>query len=1119
MKCAKCGADNREGAKFCNECAAPIEASCPKCGSRNKAGAKFCDECGTSLVLSAATAPKNPNDSTIRVIDSPVAENLEGERKTVTALFADIKGSMELIEGLDPEEARAVVDPALKLMIDAVHRYDGYIVQSTGDGIFALFGAPVAHEDHPQRALYAALRMQDEMRRYSTRLRESGNPPIEARAGINTGEVVVRTLKTGGHTEYTPIGHSTSLAARMQTLAPTGSIAVTETTENLCAGYFAFKTLGPTRVKGVTEPVNVFEVTGLGPLRTRFQRAAGRGLTRFVRREAELQQMKHALELARNGHGQMVAAIGEPGVGKSRLFHEFKAVVQGLAGRDASPTVLEAYSISHGKASAYLPVIELLRDYFRILPEDDAKQRREKVAGKIVILDRSLEDTLPYFYGLLGIAENDKSLAQMDPQIRRRRTYEAIKRVLLRESLNQPLILIFEDLHWIDADTQGLLEVICDSIANARVLLLVNYRPEYRHDWGGRSYYTQLRLDPLGPGGADEMLTVLLGDSPELAPLKQVISARTEGNPFFIEEIVQGLFEEGVLTGNGHVKLARPFSQKSIPTSVQGILAARIDRLPREEKELLQTLAAIGREFPFRLAQYVAGCPESQLDAALAHLQSAEFIHEQPAPGDVEYIFKHALTQEVAYNSLLIERRKLLHERIAGAIESLFDERLDDHLKDLAHHYRRSNNTVKAVEYLRRAGEQAARRAFYEEAIERLNSALELWEKLEPGKARDEDEIAIRTVLMGSFIAIRSVTDRELLLNAERVRELCEAAGETRHLAMVLTHLFFFHRSASLDEATTFARRAMELAEKRRAEFEIFWGNFISGVLAADKGEYPAARRHFERAAAIGQQTEDSIIGNPTAALGFPNSIGYLVAVCWILGYPDEARRHAKRLAELLLKPLPANAYAVGMHHLLIMRCDFLRDYRGARVQAQDALDRSTQRGYRFGMVYGAIELGSIMVAEEEVDAGIGKMAEEMFALERDGNQHFANWLAAGAYLKARHVTQGSAIVEQAIGEVAAGCSRLFEADVHRIKGELALIAGEAVEAEAAFNSAIAIARRQQAKSFELRASISLARLLAQQGRRNEACTTLAKIYNWFTEGFDTADLKDARALLDELSA
>ncbi|MBV8360443.1 MAG: AAA family ATPase, partial [Deltaproteobacteria bacterium] len=662
---------------------------------------------------------------------------------------------MELMEDLDPEEARTIVDPALKLMIDAVHRYDGYIVQSTGDGIFALFGAPIAHEDDPQRALYAALRIQDEMRRYSAKLRESGNPPIEARVGLNTGEVVVRTLETGdGHTDYTPIGHSTNLAARMQTLAPTGSIAVTEITEKLCVGYFTFKSLGPTRVKGVTEPVNVFEVTGLGPLRTRFQRAAGRGLTRFVSREAELQQMKRALELTRNGHGQIVAAVGEPGVGKSRLFHEFKAVVQGLAGRDACPTVLEAYSISHGKASAYLPVIELLRDYFRIVPADDARQRREKVAGKIVILDRSLEDTLPYLYALLGIAENDVSLTEMDPQIRRRRTYDAIKRVLLRESLNQPLIVIFEDLHWIDADTQGLLEVMCDSIASARMLLLVNYRPEYRHEWGGRSYYTQLRLDPLGPAGAGEMLSALLGDSPELTPVKQAIAARTEGNPFFIEEIVQALFEEGVLTGNGRVKLGRPFSQKSIPTTVQGMLAARIDRLPREEKELLQTLAAIGREFPLRLAQHVAGCPEPQLEGVLAHLQSAEFIHEQPAASDIEYIFKHALTQEVSYNSLLIEHRKLLHERIAGAIESLFADCLDDHLKDLAHHYRRSNNTVKAVEYLRRAGEQAAVRAFYEEAIELLNSALELLEKVDDGKARDAHELAIRTALMGPLVGV-----------------------------------------------------------------------------------------------------------------------------------------------------------------------------------------------------------------------------------------------------------------------------------------------------------------------------------------------------------------------------
>src|SRR5208337_3695905 len=402
-------------------------------------------------------------------------------------------------------------------MIDAVHRYDGYIVQSTGDGIFALFGAPVAHEDHPQRALYAALRMQEELRRYSDRLRAGGGLPIQARAGVNTGEVVVRSISTGeGHTEYTPIGHTANLAARMQTLAPVGSVAVTEATRKLCEGYFAFKSLGPATVKGVSGPVNVAEVTGLGPLRTRLQAAAQRGFTKFVGRQAELEQIKHALEMARDGHGQVVAAMGEPGVGKSRLFYEFKAIAQ------AGALVLEAYSVSHGKASAYLPVIDLLKSYFEIVNEDDERKRREKVTGKIVMLDRALEDTLPYLFGLLGIVEGDDPLAQLDPQFRRRRTLEAIKRILPRESLNQPLIVIFEDLHWIDSETQALLNLIVDGLATARILLLVNYRPEYHHQWGSKTYYTQLRLDPLGKESAQEMLDVLLG-----GPIDRLLRNRT----------------------------------------------------------------------------------------------------------------------------------------------------------------------------------------------------------------------------------------------------------------------------------------------------------------------------------------------------------------------------------------------------------------------------------------------------------------------------------------------------------------------------------------------------------------------------------------------------------------
>jgi class 3 adenylate cyclase len=395
---------------------------------------------------------------------------LAGERKTVTALFADIRGSTELMEDLDPEEAHAVVDPVLRIMVEAVHRYEGYVVRTTGDGIFALFGAPVAHEDHPQRALSAALRLQQELHAHGQRRIEQGLHPLEARVGVHSGEVVAHSVETDGKVEYRLVGHAANLAARMEVVAPTGSIAASEYTRKLCEGSFIFKRLGPMTVKGVTEPVAVYEVTGFGPLRTRLQRAAARGLTKFVGREREVEALRHAAVLALEGRGQIVAVMADPGVGKSRLFYEFKAKFR------LGWMVLEAFSVSHGKASAYLPVLELLAAYFEICRDDDDRKLGERILGKVLRLDRSLEDTLPYLYSLLGIGDTRDSLAQMDPQIRRRRTLEAIKRILLRESINQPLMVIFEDLHWIDSETQALLNLLVDAIANARILLLVNYR-------------------------------------------------------------------------------------------------------------------------------------------------------------------------------------------------------------------------------------------------------------------------------------------------------------------------------------------------------------------------------------------------------------------------------------------------------------------------------------------------------------------------------------------------------------------------------------------------------------------------------------------------------------------
>ncbi len=716
MRCPACKSEGEPGRRFCADCGAPQSARCPKCNADSPPGKLFCADCGTSIAgapaagnAAAANArPRPATDRSLRVAEES-SDLLTGERKVVTVLFADIKGSMELIEDLDPEEARAVVEPALKLMVDSARHYGGYVVQTTGDGIFALFGAPVAHEDHPQRALYAALRIQEELRRYSDRIRAEGGLPMQGRVGVNTGEVVLRSLSIGdGQTEYTPIGHSTSLAARLQTLAPVGSIATTETLRQVCEGYFMFKDLGPTRVKGVTDLVNVFEVTGLGPLRTRLQRSAGRGLSRFVGRDREMTALKSAAEQARNGRGQIVAAMADAGTGKSRLFFEFTVVSR------VGWMVLETFSVSHGKASAYLPLIDMLHGYFGIEANDNSRKRREKVAGRLSILDRALEDAQPYLFGLLGIVDGDDPLLQMDERLRTRRTLEAIKRILLRESLNQPLMVIFEDLHWIDEQTQDFLNLLADSIGTAKLVLLVNYRPGYSHPWNGKTYYTQVRLDPLGSESAWEMLTALLGGGEHLAALKRLIIEKTEGTPFFMEEMVQVLFDDATLVRDGEVKLKRPLAELKIPTSVQAILAARIDRLPADAKELLQTLAVIGREFPLSLIAAMTATTNDELDRLLNDLQLAEFIYEQPAVGDTQYIFKHALTQDVAYNTVLIELRKSLHERIGAALEALYPNSIDDHVAALAHHYGRSGNVDAGMQYLTHAGRQKlleARRA------------------------------------------------------------------------------------------------------------------------------------------------------------------------------------------------------------------------------------------------------------------------------------------------------------------------------------------------------------------------------------------------------------------------
>ena len=551
--------------------------------------------------------------------------------------------------------------------------------------------------------------------------------------------------------------------------------------------------------------------------------------------------------------------------------------------------MLETFSVSHGKAYAYLPLIELLHNSFHITLQDDERKRREKLTGKVLTLDRSLEDTLPYLFTLLGIAEPTAALEQMDPQIRQRRTLEAIKRLLLRESLNQPLIVIFENLHWLDNETQAFLSLLSESLTTARILLLVNYRPEYRHEWGNKTYYTQLRLDPLGPAEAQELLTALLGDDPALQPLKHLILTQTEGNPFFMEEVVQTLVEEQVLVGErGHYRLAQVMTGLQLPPTVQGIPAACMDRLAASGKELLQTLAVIGKEFSWSLLRKVVEQAEEELYRLLGHLQEGEFIYEQPAFPEPEYTFKHALTQEVAYNTLLVERRRVLHERTAQAIEALFHSRLDEHYSELAYHYSRSGNTEKAVEYLQLAGQQAVQRSANAEAISHLTAALELLKTLPDTPQRTQQELVLQTLLGPGLIATKGNGAPEVEKAYARALELCRQVGETSQLFPVLFGLRSFYLvRGELQTARELGEQLLSLAQSVQdadllLEAQLARGNtlFLFGELVPARAQFEQVltlynpQRHRSHAFLYGLDPGVFCLGRTAPAL-------------WLLGYLD----------------------------------------------------------------------------------------------------------------------------------------------------------------------------------------------------------------------------------------
>jgi class 3 adenylate cyclase/tetratricopeptide (TPR) repeat protein len=837
MICPQCQRENLPDAAFCDRCGMRFETVCSHCGQLNRSESRFCRICGHTIPQTAAIAP--PRDPEVPPPDTYVPrhlaekilasrQSLEGERKQVTVLFADIRDSMKLIENRDPEEAQKIIDPVLHLMMDAVHRYEGTVNQVLGDGIMALFGAPLAHEDHAVRACYAALAMQEEMRRYRRKLGQSEELGLQIGIGLNSGEVVVRSISNDLNVDYSALGHTTHLAARMQELTGGGTTLMTASTLRQVEGFIQVKSIGAVQAKGVSRPVDAFEVVAATTARTRVQAAAVRGLTPLVGRGTEIEVFSKLVEEAASGKGQILAMVAEPGMGKSRLVHEFTR-------HQLRPgwLVLEAASVSYGKATPHLPLIEMLRRYFQITDRDGSENIQERVVTHILELDNMLKDTTPPILSLLGALPDErhsfasrgqdwlsqrqdlidmvKRFRAMDPQQRRRSTFDALKRVLIRESQRQSLLLVFEDLHWIDSETQAFLDSFVESLPMARILLLVDYRLEYSHCWGDKSYYTQLRVNPLQPASAEELLQHLLGHHKDLAPLKQLLIQRTEGNPFFAEESVRSLVEAGVLVGEkGAYRPGLRIDQIRIPSIVQNVVADRIDRLSMEEKRVLQTAAVIGAIVPFSLLQAVAGFGDEDLHLCLTHLQTAEFLYETNLFPELEYSFKHAITSEVAYGELLRARRVALHSQILKAIEERAGDNDQDYLETLAHHAFCGESWDKAVCYSREAGAKAMSHSALREARSWYQQAFEALKHIPAGREKLEQQIDLHLDLRNVLFLLGDLAGVAEHLHA--AESLAETLGERRRWVRTLNFLNSYYGIAGDPErAVQYGERALAL--------------------------------------------------------------------------------------------------------------------------------------------------------------------------------------------------------------------------------------------------------------------------------------------------------------------
>ena len=932
MRCAKCRAQNLDDARFCDECGSALDSPCPACGTRNRPGARFCRECSAPL----GGPERSPTSYTPQHLASKILTSrsaVEGERKQVTVLFADVKGSLELAEQVDPEEWHGIMERFFAILTQHVHRFEGTINQYTGDGVMALFGAPIAHEDHAQRACFAALSMRDDLRLYADELRVGRGFNFSVRMGMNSGEVVVGKIGDDLRMDYTAQGHAVGLAARMQQLAQPGTVLLTAHTAQLVSGYFALRDLGESSVKGASDPLHVFELLGVGSLATRFDLSRARGLSRFVGRARETGALEAALARALGGEGSIVGIVANAGSGKSRLCFEFAQRC-----RSRGIEVLSASAVPQGHAAPFQPVLQILRGLCGVSERDGAEQARQKVAGALLMRDERFREDLPLLFEFLGIQDAAQPRLRAEPELMQRRLFGVIRKLIGTRVQSGPAVLVFEDLQWMDGASATALKDLVEAVPATRTLLLVNFRPEFHAAWMEGAHYRQLALDPLSHEAVGALLSELLGPDPSLGALAAPIQRRAGGNPFFVEEIVQTLVESHALEGSrGAYRAARPVPESVLPATVQAALAARIDRLSELEKDVLQAAAVVGTDFSESLLQRVAERPEIDVAAALRALVSAELVVETARDHEPGFDFKHPLIQEVAYRSQLGERRGRLHARAARAMEELEPERLGERAGVLAEHWERAGEARAAAQWHQRAAAWVSLRdrgemlRHWERVRALLDSLPPEPDTLRPridariqilhntlflGRIGPEAEAVfregmelteslgdriLRIWLLGVYAMVRQQLGalREGLALAQEAARLADAGSDrVLHLAVRVSVTWALVQCGRLDEALVASDEAERLSggdPEVGAGMLGFspWGAVLPlrAAALAFLGRTAEATQAIERAIEIGERRGDAEVLAWACQLG--------VQVCWIAGDIAQAAQYGRRASEV----------------------------------------------------------------------------------------------------------------------------------------------------------------------------------------------------------------------------